>query len=349
MMLRRVLSFCALLFISSVALADGMVGSCGNANDACRLGVLHEASPAERVDTSAVKFSVAGFRMLPNDVSAFISPVRDLNGEACALLKVVAPADFAFSSPLGIVKRKNDTGEIWLYLPKGTKYLTIKHPQWGVMRNFRFRKPLESHVVYEMNIKIPEALPVRPDTVILTKTVTDTVIVDKVKPKTPLTMHAMLTVSVHSNGPSWGVMLALLRKHGFFIHAQGDLRSIGKTVQSCDGDGYLPDSEIKPYYTGETRHSNYAVTAGLVHRLCRWLGVYYGTGYGRAATAWCLAESEGGGYVLNRALTHKGVAAEAGLLLSFGRFSVSTSALTVKGKQWQAAIGVGVRLWKEKK
>ena len=38
-----------------------------------------------------------------NDISAFISPVRDLNGQACALLKVEAPKDFAFSSPLGIV------------------------------------------------------------------------------------------------------------------------------------------------------------------------------------------------------------------------------------------------------
>lgn len=48
-------------------------------------------------------FTVASFRQLPTDVSAFIDAVRDLNGEACALLKVVAPADFAFSSPLGIV------------------------------------------------------------------------------------------------------------------------------------------------------------------------------------------------------------------------------------------------------
>ena len=29
----------------------------------------------------AQEFSVAGFRLLPNDVSAFITPVRDLNDE----------------------------------------------------------------------------------------------------------------------------------------------------------------------------------------------------------------------------------------------------------------------------
>lgn len=46
----------------------------------------------------AQEFSVAGFRLLPNDVSAFITPVRDLNDEPCALVKVEAPSDFAFST-----------------------------------------------------------------------------------------------------------------------------------------------------------------------------------------------------------------------------------------------------------
>ena len=52
--------------------------------------------------SSAQDFSVASFRLLPNDVSAFIDNVRDLNDEACALMKVEAPSDFAFSTPLGI-------------------------------------------------------------------------------------------------------------------------------------------------------------------------------------------------------------------------------------------------------
>ena len=50
---------------------------------------------------------------MPNDVSAFITPVRDLNDEPCALVKVEAPSDFAFSTPLGIVSRKDKVGEIW--------------------------------------------------------------------------------------------------------------------------------------------------------------------------------------------------------------------------------------------
>ena len=76
----------------------------------------------------AQQFSVASFRLLTNDISAYISPVRDLNDEACALIKVVGNADFVFSTPLGIVQRKDEVGEIWVYVPHGTVLLTIKHP-----------------------------------------------------------------------------------------------------------------------------------------------------------------------------------------------------------------------------
>lgn len=72
-------------------------------------------------DAFAQRFSVSSFRQLPSDVSAFINPVRDLNDEDCGLLKVIASEDFAFSTPLGIVKREDKVGEIWLYLPRGSK------------------------------------------------------------------------------------------------------------------------------------------------------------------------------------------------------------------------------------
>ena len=80
------------------------------------------------ISAQAQKFAVKSFRMLPNDVSAFIEPVHDFNDEGCALVKVQGTADFVFSSPLGIVKRVDNVGEIWIYLPRGSKKITIKHP-----------------------------------------------------------------------------------------------------------------------------------------------------------------------------------------------------------------------------
>lgn len=138
----------------------------------------------------AQEFSVASFRQLPNDVSAFINNVRDLNDEACALIKVVASSDFAFSSPLGIVKRKDEVGEIWLYLPKGTKTLTLKHPEWGVLRDYRLGKPLESRMTYEMKLNLPKP-PITElhDTIVEIKTITDTIAIEKVRPKMPLDLY----------------------------------------------------------------------------------------------------------------------------------------------------------------
>lgn len=300
---------------------------------------------AEVTDTSAVKFKVTGFRVLSNDVSAFITPVRDLNNEACALLKVVARQDFAFSSPLGIVKRKDEVGEIWLYLPKGTRRITIKHPRWGVLRNYRLPLALESHVAYEMTISEPRIpMAYEHDTVILTKTIVDTVTVKRKRPRLPMTFHALFTLSMHQNGPSWGVMLAAMRRHGMFVHVSSDLRSIGETRFTCDEEGYIDDSGTMPYYTGETRHSNWTATAGAIHRLCSVLSVFEGIGYGRTATAWQLAESEGGGSALNDGLTHKGVAGELGLMATFGRINISASVLTIAGQQWQGCVGVGIKL-----
>ena len=52
----------------------------------------------------AQDFSVRSFRTLVNDITAYIDPVRDLNDEACALIKVVgaktlfSPRPWALSS-----------------------------------------------------------------------------------------------------------------------------------------------------------------------------------------------------------------------------------------------------------
>ena len=294
------------------------------------------------------EFSVASFQVLPNDVSAFINNVRDLNDDACALIKVEAPSDFAFSTPLGIVKRKDEVGEIWLYVPKGTKMLTLKHPQWGVIRDYKLGKPLESRMTYELKLNQPKTIIAeKHDTIIQIKTVTDTIAIPQVKPKMPLSIYTLATIALHKDGPSYGIFFALMRRHGFFLHASSDLKGIGTTEGNCQEDGSINDQGDKPYYSGNTRHSNYTLTAGAIHHLGKGICLFEGIGYGRTATAWEQSESEGGGYLLNEGLTHKGVAAELGALASFGRFTLSASALTIAGKQWQGCIGAGIKLGKK--
>lgn len=297
----------------------------------------------------AQKFEVAQVKTMKNDVSAFISPVRDLNGQACALIRVEAPADFAFSTPLGIVKRQDEVGEIMLYVPHGTKMLTIKHPQWGILRNFQFEQPLESHLCYVMKINCPQQ-PAEEihDTLVITETRIDTVTVERRRTPVPLALHVMLTTSIYKTGASWGFMLACMKRHGAFLHASTDFRSTGDIRIEVNRNGMPTDgSGIMPYYTGNARHCNYMVIAGLTHRITRNINILEGGGYGKTATSWQLAEEEGGGYALNQGLTHKGWAAEAGVMWHDARWTVAASASTLKFKQWQMNIGIGITLGKK--
>lgn len=296
----------------------------------------------------AQKFSVISVSQQPNDVSAFISPVRDLNGQACALLKVEAPGDFAFSSPLGIVKRVDEVGEIWLYLPAGTSQITLKHPEWGVLRNYRFKSSLESHVCYVMKVKCPPTeIKEIHDTVVFTQTVRDTVAVKYRRPPMPRSCYVLATASLHRGGPSLGLFLATVKRHGLFVHASSNFRSSVDTDIEVNSAGYADGSDVLPFYNGEKRQTNFIINAGLVHRLGKSLNIFEGAGYGKVSTAWQLDESEGGGWALCRDHSHKGVAMEAGLMWHNGRMAVMMSASSIRCKEWQMNIGVGIRLGKK--
>lgn len=198
---------------------------------------LHDAKAAVPTDST---FSVESFRQLPTDVSAFIDAVRDLNDEACALLKVVAPADFAFSSPLGIVERRDKVGEIWLFLPKGTKSITLKHPQWGVLRDFQFGTKLESRMTYEMRLRLPQTAVVeKHDTIVYTQTIVDTVTVAPLRRVVPLhaySLHAYRRTVVGRYGsldePSWW-LCACQHQSSFLKQDLRNMQPRGLSQRSC--------------------------------------------------------------------------------------------------------------------
>lgn len=154
---------------------------------------------------------------------------------------------------------------------------------------------------------------------------------------------------MHTDGPSWGVMAAMMSRHGGYVHARTNLRSAQKTIGTCNREGYSNGSAaVKPYYTGKTQTSEYAITAGLIHRINDNLNIFEGAGYGSQTTAWQLAESEGGGWLRNDGLTHKGVAAEVGVIFTTGRLSLSASTLTIGGSHWQGCVGIGIRIGKNR-
>lgn len=305
-------------------------------------------------EVKAQKFSVDSFRVLANDVTAFVDPVEDLNGDACALIKIECAPDFAFSTPLGIVKRTDKTGEIWLYLPKGSKRITIKHPKWGIIRDYTFPEKLDSHKSYEIRISQPSvaasdfkpAVTTVRDTLLVVRT--DTLMIEVKSPATPFTADIMATAgfSAETGKPAWGILATSMRRAGGFLHIMSDFGAGGSLVGTCDRDGDIGNT--KPFYSGETRRSVFIINAGPALRLSNKIAVFAGVGYGFTNTDWQLARSEGGGYVRNSHLSVSGVSVEAGFRLTFGRISTGVYASSVKGRKWWLGLGVGIRIGKKR-
>lgn len=305
---------------------------------------------AGRMD--AQEFIVRSFRMLPNDITAYIEPVRDLNDEACALLKVVGDKDFVFSSPLGIVKRKNDVGEIWIYLPKGSVMITIKHPQWGVLRDYRFPHPLESRMTYELTLNPPlgyqrpvelpalEKHPLLPDT---TRHLIGHLPMPPTerprRPREPWRRLLLINMGLQGDGLSAGLRIALMRRHGAYLMAQKDFHAMPRTEGECDRNGIPTGATEAPYYTGRTENGRWMLMAGGIHRIVSDFCLYEGLGYGQRNLAW---EQDNGMLLRNKDYSRRGLSAEAGCLYRFYRIAVSAGVMTIQGRYWEAAVGLGI-------
>ena len=98
--------------------------------------------------------SVISFKLLESDLTANTAGTmeQDQNGETAALIKVVTTqVGFTFDGgSLGIVKTKQTPGEVWVYVPHGSKRITIKHPQLGVLRDYYYPIAIEAARTYEM-------------------------------------------------------------------------------------------------------------------------------------------------------------------------------------------------------
>lgn len=102
----------------------------------------------------AQTISVNSFKLLDTDLTANTAGTMEIdqNGETAALIKVVTTQiGFTFDGgALGIVKTKQTPGEVWVYIPKGSKKISIKHPQLGVLRDYYFPIAIEAARTYEM-------------------------------------------------------------------------------------------------------------------------------------------------------------------------------------------------------
>ena len=105
----------------------------------------------------AQSMSVTSFELDEMDLAA-ITPdtkVIDQNGETCALIRIQTKAKgFVFDvGMLGVTKTDdNRVGEVWVYVPRGVKYMTIRHAQFDAIERYRFPVSIEQGRTYVMRL-----------------------------------------------------------------------------------------------------------------------------------------------------------------------------------------------------
>ncbi|MBO7433197.1 MAG: PEGA domain-containing protein [Salinivirgaceae bacterium] len=106
--------------------------------------------------TYAQNISVESFKKLENDLTARTQHVNDQNGEPCALIKVVVTSDgFMFEGDgLGIVKTERKINEYYVYVPYGAKFLTIKHKDFGNLRQYAYPEKIVKNTTYELKLAL---------------------------------------------------------------------------------------------------------------------------------------------------------------------------------------------------
>ena len=98
--------------------------------------------------TYAQDFKVTTFEKYPLDLTAAFANIKDRNGDVCALIKFsTRDEEFEFEPNLGIVKTEKKIGETLIYVPKGTKRITIRHPRLGVLRHYTIPVRIEEKTV----------------------------------------------------------------------------------------------------------------------------------------------------------------------------------------------------------
>lgn len=102
----------------------------------------------------AQKINVKEFSDLPQDLAARVHEKQDVNGNACALVKVIIPVqDVVFEG--WIIDQKYTPGEYWVYLPENTPKMTIKHNSVAPFQ-YEFPEKLEGKHTYRLILEIQE-------------------------------------------------------------------------------------------------------------------------------------------------------------------------------------------------
>lgn len=99
----------------------------------------------------AQQLEVIEFHSGPTLIDAVRFPKNDLNGDRCGLVKIgLVMTDATFEG--NVVHTEYKSGEWWVYLTRGTRWLSVKSKDYLPLR-YEFSEPIQSNVTYVMTVE----------------------------------------------------------------------------------------------------------------------------------------------------------------------------------------------------
>ena len=108
-------------------------------------------------DISAQDIQITKFERDIKNLKASTEPVYDRTGEVCALIRfLVRDNDFTIEPNMGMMKQEKLPGEIRIYVPKGTKRLTVRKAGYMPLTNYEIPVSIDSKVTYFAELSITD-------------------------------------------------------------------------------------------------------------------------------------------------------------------------------------------------
>ena len=105
----------------------------------------------------AQDIQITRFERNLTNLTASTNPVYDNTGEACALIRfLVRNKDFTIEPNMGMMRQDYLKGEIRMYVPKGTKRLTIRKNGYMPLVGYEIPVAIEPKATYDVELSITD-------------------------------------------------------------------------------------------------------------------------------------------------------------------------------------------------
>lgn len=103
---------------------------------------------------NAQDIQITQFEANPTNLVASMYPEYDNTGTACAVIRfLVRDSGFQIQGNLGIVKQESLPGEIRVWVPQGTKRITVRHEKYMPLDGYVIPVRIESKMAYDAIIE----------------------------------------------------------------------------------------------------------------------------------------------------------------------------------------------------